>query len=76
MTPFDSWYAANVEPNLPKDFPSQLAKAGKAEAAKVWNAALEVVGRTKFTREEFPIPCALPQEILEQIRGLAARVTP
>ena len=47
MTPFDSWYAANVEPNLPKDFPPQLAKAGKAEAAKVWNAALEVVGRTK-----------------------------
>ena len=41
MTPFDSWYAANVEPNLPKDFPPQLAKAGKAEAAKVWNAAIE-----------------------------------
>lgn len=41
MTPFDSWYAAHVEPNLPKDFPPQLRAAGKAEAAKVWNAALD-----------------------------------
>lgn len=41
MTPFDSWYAANVEANLPKDFPAHLRVAGKAEAAKVWNAALD-----------------------------------
>lgn len=41
VTPFDIWYAANVEAALPADLPPQLAKAGKEQAAKVWNAALD-----------------------------------
>jgi hypothetical protein len=43
VTPFDAWYAANIEANLPADIPPQLAHAGKAQAAKVWNAALQAV---------------------------------
>jgi hypothetical protein len=43
MTPFDAWYAREVEAKLPADFPEQLRVAGKNEAAKVWNAALEAV---------------------------------
>jgi hypothetical protein len=40
VTAFDQWYAVHVEANLPKDFPPQFRAAGKAEAAKVWNAAI------------------------------------
>jgi hypothetical protein len=41
MSAFDQWYAANVEAQLPKDFPPQLRAAAKAEGAKIWNAALD-----------------------------------
>ena len=56
MTPFDSWYAANVEAKLPADFPPQLRAAGKAEAAKVWNAALDAVQQSPLHQDGAPVP--------------------
>jgi hypothetical protein len=54
VTPFETWYAANIASQLPADYPPQLAEAGKKSAAMIWNAALDAaieaavgVGRRK-----------------------------
>lgn len=73
MTPFDTWYSTHIAPTIPTDAPAIVQKLSREMMAACWNAALDAVGRTKFTREEFPIPCGLPNEIIQQIRGLAAR---
>jgi hypothetical protein len=41
VTPFDTWYAENVERFLPADYPKNLREVGKQQAAKIWNAALD-----------------------------------
>jgi hypothetical protein len=46
----------------------------RAVYAECWDAALEAVCRTTFTREEWPPPVGLPQEINDQIRAMKARV--
>jgi hypothetical protein len=76
MTPFDLWYAREVESKLPADFPPQLAKAGKVEAAKVWNAAIDAmrsVERTMLRTADWKGDQKVFQEELESLR---ARVTP
>jgi hypothetical protein len=40
---FDAWYAANVEKNLPADFPPQAKKLSREAMAACWNASLENV---------------------------------
>ena len=71
MTPFDSWYAANIEPNLPKDLPPQLAKAGKAQAAIVWNAALDEAWLGIEQLWDEPSPSGTVEKVID-----ALRVTP
>jgi hypothetical protein len=40
MTPFDTWYAANVAPTLPTDTPAEIRKLARESMAACWNAAL------------------------------------
>lgn len=39
-------------------------------ARQAYCAALTAICEAKFTREEFPTPCGLPQEIKDQILAL------
>jgi hypothetical protein len=57
---FEQWWESHPE----------LDQAKKQTYVHCWNVALEVVCRTKFTRQEYPPPVGLPQEICEQIRAL------
>ena len=41
MTPFDSWYSANIEANLPRDMPDKVRQVAKVQAAQIWNAAVD-----------------------------------
>lgn len=54
MTPFDSWYATNVASQLPADYPPHLAKAGKEQAAQVWNAALDAALEEESMYDDTP----------------------
>lgn len=74
MTLFDAWYSAKIAPTIPVDAPEIVKKLSREMMAACWNAALEAVCSARFTREEFPPPCGLPQEIKEQIRALGAQV--
>jgi hypothetical protein len=41
VTPFDSWYSANIEANLPRDMPDKVRQVAKVQAAQIWNAAVD-----------------------------------
>ena len=76
---FSDWYAANIAPGLEETIKTYkpelkiaLRLASRQAMAACWNAALQTVYNQRFTREEFPQPCRLPAEILEQIMGLGA----
>ena len=45
MTPFDDWWTENIGSKLPADLPSGFAEAGRMQAAKVWNAAIDAALR-------------------------------
>jgi hypothetical protein len=57
---FEQWWSSNPG----------LDQTKKLTYVHCWNVALEVVCRTKFTRDEFPQPMGLPPEIQQQIRAL------
>jgi hypothetical protein len=42
VTPFDTWYTANVAPTLPNDAPEIVLKAARDMMAWCWNAAHEL----------------------------------
>jgi hypothetical protein len=43
VNPFESWYATNIEANLPSDVPPQVREVAKEQAAQIWNAAIQQV---------------------------------
>lgn len=71
MTPFDSWYAANIEPSIPTDAPKEARVAAKSSAANIWNAALDACDAIAAERA----PAAVHFKDL-LTKDLRARVTP
>ena len=41
MTPFDTWYSANIAATLPRDFPPSLEAQARKQLSACWNAALQ-----------------------------------
>jgi hypothetical protein len=75
VTPFDSWYAANIAPAL-KDAPAAAQKAAKASAAEIWNAA---VGHAQGEVMNFFLGgdnLISGQACVAQLGSLKAQVTP
>lgn len=74
MTPFESYFAAHIEPHL-KGAPPAAVKMAKASAGDIWNAALDAAScRTVCSVKPNRTPVNyIPQEELELLR---ARVTP
>ena len=68
MTPFDTWYAENVERFLPADYPKNLREVGKQQSAKIWNAAISLAAQcvwpgTKSSTEQMLNPALKADEI-------------
>jgi hypothetical protein len=55
MSPFDTWYNANIAPMLPTDCPPLVRKASRESMAACWNAALDAADKIQHpaTAEDY-----------------------